>query len=227
MDHDTRLPADYVTRVRAWHEHAYQESRARPDTTVDYLGRTLVIPNGIQPITPVSHLLGDAVLTEVRPDDRVLDMGTGSGVNAILAAATAHHVTAVDLNPHAVTTARANAERNNVTIDAHHSDVFSHVTGQYDLIVFDPPFRWFAPRDTTELATTDHGYRAMNTFFAQVDTHLTTRGRLLIFFGTSGDLDHLHTQATAAGLTSETLATAHHTRDGWTVDYFTYRMTRA
>ncbi|MFE0077799.1 hypothetical protein ACFWYW_53890 [Nonomuraea sp. NPDC059023] len=30
----------------------------------------------------MSHLLGEAVLNEVRPDDRVLDMGTGCGVNA-------------------------------------------------------------------------------------------------------------------------------------------------
>jgi release factor glutamine methyltransferase len=39
------------------------------------------------PVTPVSHLLGEAVLAHVRDGDRVLDMGTGSGVNAVLAAA--------------------------------------------------------------------------------------------------------------------------------------------
>ena len=32
---------------------------------------------------------GGAVLAELKPTDRVLDMGTGSGVNAILAAGTA------------------------------------------------------------------------------------------------------------------------------------------
>jgi release factor glutamine methyltransferase len=37
------------------------------------------------PISRVSRLLGEAVVDEVKPDDRVLDMGTGCGVNAILA----------------------------------------------------------------------------------------------------------------------------------------------
>lgn len=216
-----------MARIRRWHEAAHRDSTTRPDHTVDYLGRTLHIPPDVHPITGTSHLLGQAVLDEVRSTDRVLDMGTGSGVNAILAAATAREVLAVDTNPSAITTTRANAARNGVTLTARHSDVFSAVDGRFDLIIFDPPFRWFAPRDTLETATTDHHYRAMNTFFAQVSAHMTDTARLLIFFGTSGDLDHLHTRAAAAGLTSQTLATTQHTRDDWTVDYFTYRMTRA
>jgi hypothetical protein len=38
----------------------------------------------VQPISGISQLLGAAVLAEVRPTDRVLDLGTGSGVNAAL-----------------------------------------------------------------------------------------------------------------------------------------------
>ncbi|MGI8723374.1 MAG: methyltransferase [Geodermatophilaceae bacterium] len=109
------------------------------------------------PITAVSHLLGEAVLAEVRDSDRVLDMGTGSGVNAILAASTARDIVAVDINPLAVEAARGNAERNGCPdrIDFRESDVFSNVDGTFDLIVFDPPFRWFAPRDMFEVAMTD------------------------------------------------------------------------
>jgi release factor glutamine methyltransferase len=50
------------------------------------------------PITGASHLLGQAVLADVRESDRVLDMGTGSGDNAILAASKANDVVAVDIN---------------------------------------------------------------------------------------------------------------------------------
>ncbi|HVB14361.1 MAG TPA: 50S ribosomal protein L11 methyltransferase [Candidatus Dormibacteraeota bacterium] len=64
------------------------------------------------PISGVSHLLGAAILTEVHQGDRVLDMGTGSGVNAIRAASKGVAVVAVDINPHAVDAARLNAERN-------------------------------------------------------------------------------------------------------------------
>jgi len=63
----------------------------------------------------MSHLLGEAVLAEVRDGDRVLDMGTGSGVNAILAATKSTDVVAVDINPRAVEAAQADVERNGVT----------------------------------------------------------------------------------------------------------------
>jgi len=68
---------------------------------------------------------------------------------------------AVDINPHAVAAARENAARNGVAdrVDVRESDVFSVVDGVFDLVVFGPPFRWFAPRDWLEVATTDANYR--------------------------------------------------------------------
>jgi methylase of polypeptide subunit release factors len=56
------------------------------DEVVDYLGLEIAVPHGVFAPTPTSDLLGRAVLAEVRETDRVLDMGTGSGINAILAA---------------------------------------------------------------------------------------------------------------------------------------------
>lgn len=69
----------------------------------------------------------------------------------------------MDINPHALAAARANAERNGVgdRISVLHSDVFAAVEGRFDLVVFDPPFRWFAPRDLFEAAITDEDYRAL------------------------------------------------------------------
>ncbi len=57
-----------------------------------------MVPPEVMPVTPVSHLLGEAVLAQVREGDRVLDMGTGSGVNAVLAAIRGAEVLAVDTN---------------------------------------------------------------------------------------------------------------------------------
>ncbi|ASO20750.1 methylase of polypeptide subunit release factors [Actinoalloteichus hoggarensis] len=149
------------------------------DQHFEYLGRTLLIPPTVMPITPVSRHLGEAVLAEVRTTDRVLDRGTGSGVNAILAASRSAHVLAVDVNPDAVRAARDDAERNGVAdrIEVRHSDVFDAVDDRFGLIVFDPPFRWSAPRDRFEVAITDEGYRAMTTFFREAREHLTPAGR--------------------------------------------------
>jgi release factor glutamine methyltransferase len=69
--------------------------------------------------------------------------------------------------------------------------VFSTVDGTFDLIIFDPPFRWFAPRDLLEAASADESYRALTTFFLSARHHLAPNGRMLVFFGTSGDLGYL------------------------------------
>lgn len=178
------------------------------------------------PITPVSHLLGDAVIAHVRPGDRVLDMGTGSGVNAVLAARGRGRVVAVDINPVAVETARANAARNEVAerVDARVGDVFSAVDGRFDVIVFDPPFRWFTPRDLAEAATTDEGYRAMTRFFRQARAHLTPTGTMLIFFGTSVDLAYLTGLMDETGFAAETIANGQVARDDATIEYFTFHV---
>ena len=218
-----------VATVRRWHDRAMAELRARDASdTFDYLGLSLVVPAHVMPITPVSHLLGEAVLAEARPEDRVLDMGTGSGVNAILAARYAHDVVAVDINPHAVEAARANAVRNGVAdrVSVGISNIFTNVTGRFDLIIFDPPFRWFTPADHIEMAAADPGYAGLTAFFRDAHRYLTDTGRMLIFFGTSGDLAYLHSRIDEAGLHRETVATQAMELNGTTVEYLTYRLVR-
>jgi release factor glutamine methyltransferase len=48
---------------------------------------------------------------------------------------------------------------------------------------------------------------------------------MLIFFGTSGDLGYLTQLADDAGFAKEVVATDSLQRDGWTVEYFAFRMT--
>lgn len=224
------VPAEEAARMRGWHDSAYAELQvdaAREDRRFDYLGRVLVVPPQVQPIAFYSDLLGTAVLAETRAEDRVLDMGTGSGVNAILAAGASRDVLAVDLNPHAVAAARANAERNGVAdrVQVRRSDVFSEVEGRFDLVIFDPPFRWFKPRDWAEAAITDENYRALGAFVSGLRDHLTENGRALVFFGTTADIGHLERLIDEAGFAREVVAARGHDKDGHQVEYRTYRLT--
>lgn len=73
---------------------------------------------------------------------------------------------------------------------------------------------------------TDENYQAMTTFFREARDHLTPAGRMLIFFGTSGDLCYLMHLAGQHGFIAEVIASDHLEKDGWRVDYFTYRLTQ-
>jgi SAM-dependent methyltransferase len=71
-----------------------------------------------------------------------LDLGTGCGLHAILAARHSDRVLAVDRNPRAINMARFNAELNGLShIDCRTGDLFVPVeTETFDLIVSNPPF---------------------------------------------------------------------------------------
>lgn len=225
-DYAPRLAPEHLEQIRIWHDRAYAEEleAGAVERTFDYLGLSIVVPPEVMPITPMSHLLGEQVLAEVRSGDRVLDMGTGSGVNAVLAATRGADVLAVDISAVATAAARANAERNGVSalVRVRRSDIFSDVDGRFDWIVFDPPFRWFRPRSPMELVMADEGYQAMTKFFREARTHLRPAGKMLIFFGTSGDLDYLHRLMTEQGFTWTVRAHDDLVRDGWKVEYFTF-----
>ncbi|MDD3399126.1 MAG: methyltransferase [Candidatus Methanomethylophilaceae archaeon] len=77
---------------------------------------------------------------DVRPGERVLEVGCGSGVVSIHCAIAGAEVTAVDINPYAVECTHRNATRNGVKMDVRPSDMYSNVTGRFDTIVFNLPY---------------------------------------------------------------------------------------
>lgn len=226
--HDFRstLSAEYTERIRQWHERAYTEMRERETAEVSYLRLELVVPPQVFAPTPMSDLFGRVVLKEIREGDRVLDMGTGSGSNATLAASASSDVVAVDINPVAVECAKRNAAANGVAsrIEVRESDVFDNVDGDFDLIIFDPPFRWFPARDLIEAAITDENYGAMTRFLTEVPGRLREGGRVLIAFGTSGDLGYLRSLIDRSGLACEVVDERELDKDGWQVNYYVYRL---
>jgi len=218
------MTPERAQRLREWHEQALQGFRRDAPITVTEHNRTFVVP----PDVYAPHPLGLAVivLDEVREGDRVLDMGTGSGVNGIVAASGSRTVLAVDVNPAAVACARDNAERNGVAdrVEVRESDLFQNTPGRFDLIIFDPPFRWFRPRDMFERGTADQNYRTLTTFFDQASDHLEPGGRILLSFGTTGDIDYLHHLITTRGFISSELRKFEGEKDGFAVTYFNYRL---
>ncbi len=207
-DYQPQMGFARVEQLRRWHEEASDALHRLGAHDVKYLGLDLHVPAQVFPPTRTSDLLGRQVIARVRAGHRVLDMGCGAGANAILAARNTDQVVAVDVNPIAVAATITNASRNGVAehVRVFESDVFDRVDGDFDVIVFDPPFRWFRPRDLLERAFADENYRTLGRFMGDVHERLRPGGEVLLFFGTSGDVAHLDGLTSALGLVSEVIA---------------------
>jgi release factor glutamine methyltransferase len=127
---------------------------------------------------------------------RVLDMGTGSGIQAVTAAekTIVTHVVAVDINPEALKAARRRAAEAGVLtkITFVQSDLFEKVEGSFDWILFNAPY---LPSerglDDPTWAGGDRGAEVIERFLTAAHDHLSLGGSILLVYssetGLTGD----------------------------------------
>lgn len=92
----------------------------------------------VYPPSEDSILLTESL--DIRIGEKVLEIGTGSGIVSIQCALNGADVVCGDINPRAVTLARRNAAANGVDIDVRETDVYSNIEGRFDTIVFNLPY---------------------------------------------------------------------------------------
>lgn len=100
----------------------------------------LARPDHVLGVSPPARVL--AWLTVRKHVERVLDLGTGNGHQALLAARHADSVIGVDINPRALRFAAFNAVLNGTRrIELREGNLFEPVEGiEFDLIVSNPPY---------------------------------------------------------------------------------------
>ncbi len=104
----------------------------------DGIKENLVLGPGVYSPRYDSRMLSSAI--ERYAFGKMLDMGTGTGIQGIVAAKKGCSVTFADKNPDAVACARLNAKRNGVHGRFVVSDLFSNVRDEFNTIAFDPPY---------------------------------------------------------------------------------------
>jgi release factor glutamine methyltransferase len=128
---------------------------------------------------------------------RIVDVGTGCGILAIVAAKNAEHVLAIDLNPYAIRCARQNAKLNKVIdkMDFVQGDLFGAVKtfGRFDLILFNAPYLPVENRHGSWLECSwsggESGREVIDRFIDQVPEHLNSSGRILLMQSSLSSVD--------------------------------------
>lgn len=131
-----------------------------------------------------SHLLQKHVQQQAW--GRVLDMGTGSGIQALAAVRNPNvrEVVAVDINEEAVAQLLKKIQEEKLRkIQTLQSDLFAHVRGQFNVILFNPPY---LPQDKgiedAAIYGGKKGWEVSERFFAQVSRYLFPDGKILFLF---------------------------------------------
>ena len=123
----------------------------------------------------------------------VLDMGTGSGIQAVSAAMKKEvdHVLAVDINPAALIVAEKNAADYRVMnkIDFKFSDLFSTVDGCFDWILFNTPYLPSeGEMDEASWAGGESGGEIIRRFLGEAQDHLSKNGSILMIYSSHSGL---------------------------------------
>ena len=137
------------------------------------------------------------------PHFRILDLGTGTGAIALALASELSsicqkqrislEIIGVDLMPDVVALAQSNAERNKLSVQFLQSRWFENITGQFDLIVSNPPYIdaqdehlrqgdvRFEP--LSALVANDAGYADLRHIIELAPSYLNSNGALLLEHG--------------------------------------------
>ncbi len=96
------------------------------------------VAEGVYAPSDDTFLLLSAI--DLKGDERVLELGTGSGIIGLHCARAGARVTVTDISKDAVTNARHNTELNGLYISIIHTDLFSGLRGRFDVMIFNPPY---------------------------------------------------------------------------------------
>ncbi len=139
--------------------------------------------NGVYEPREDSLLLAEAVVEE-KTAGEVLDMGTGTGIQALVASRTAKRVKGVDISQKAVKTAETNAKRNGIkNAFFRQSDLFGSVSGLFDVVIFNPPYlpeKQGLHQDSEQWAGGRTGREVISRFARKAGDHLKKDGKILV-----------------------------------------------
>ena len=149
---------------------------------------------------------------DIKPGEMALDVGTGTGLIALLMAKKARFVLGVDVNPLAVELARKNALLNGIrNVEFCLSDLFENVSGKFDVITFNAPYLPGEPEEPIDLALVggETGREVIDRFIREVRDYLTEKGRVYLVQSSITGIEETLEGFEEAGLRADVVARRH------------------
>jgi len=162
-----------------------------------------------------TFLVANSLAQIVKEADTLLDIGTGCGILAIIAARKAKKVIATDVNPHAVKCARLNAKINGVAhkINVRLGDLFQSIkkAERFDVILFNAPY---LPSSQCEQRTWigrswaggPTGRQLIDRFIIEAPNYLKRNGKVLLVQSSLANIDGTLKKLREAGLEAQVVA---------------------
>ncbi len=153
-----------------------------------------------------SLLTAETLEKNLRKGMKVLDIGTGTGFLAILAAKRGCDVTAVDIDDEAFRIAKENVKKNDVFVKVLKSNLLDSVRGKFDLIVFNAPYlpeKW--SKESASWAAGE-GLQIIERTIIQAKRSLAPGGKILVCVSTATGIDRFERILDANKLTFAVVA---------------------
>lgn len=181
----------------------YAEGVAEHDTVIRYRGLDWVVLRGV--FAPYPTFSSSRGIThkniEMYRHKTVLDIGTGTGVRAVLAALSgAASVIATDISWEACVNARINARRQNVALQVVQTNMFEAVCGTFDTVVSYLPSRNEPLQKPGDHTIHDPDFVLNNQLIQEAKDYLVPGGSLHTSFLDQGQIEDMLFEIEWAGL---------------------------
>lgn len=150
-----------------------------------------------------TYLLVDSF--DIKKDEKILEIGTGTGLIALNCAKKGANVICTDINPYSLEITNKNIEINkNIikgSIEVIYSDLFSNIKNKeiFDIIIFNPPY---LPTSKDEIVggsgwfdkAVDGGKTGLNVtkrFIEEINGHLKKDGSVFLIYSSLSDRNNL------------------------------------